>query len=125
MDKTGGENIPNEYIPAIEKAFHEACKKGPLTGSPVVGVKYVLQDGQTHVVDSSSLAFGIATKYSFSQAFKHSESALLEPIMKVEVTGPSEFQASILNSLNSRKGIVSDATTKGGTKFHKYSYFHR
>ncbi len=66
-NKTGGENIPNEYIPAIEKAFHEACKRGPLTGSPVIGVKFVLEDGQTHPVDSSSLAFGIATKYAFSQ----------------------------------------------------------
>jgi len=66
-DKTGGENIPNEYIPAIEKAFHEACKRGPLTGSPVIGVKFVLEDGQTHPVDSSSLAFGIATKYAFTQ----------------------------------------------------------
>lgn len=66
-DKTGGENIPKEYIPAIEKAFHEACKRGPLTGSPVIGVKMVLEDGQTHAVDSSSLAFGIATKYAFTQ----------------------------------------------------------
>lgn len=66
-EKTGGENIPNEYIPAIEKAFHEACKRGPLTGSPVIGVKMVLEDGQTHAVDSSSLAFGIATKYAFTQ----------------------------------------------------------
>ncbi len=69
-DKTGGENIPKEYIPAIEKAFHEACKRGPLTGSPVIGVKMVLEDGQTHAVDSSSLAFGIATKYAFSQVKK-------------------------------------------------------
>ena len=66
-DKTGGENIPKEYIPAIEKAFHESCKKGPLTGSPVIGVKMVLENGQTHPVDSSSLAFGIATKYAFTQ----------------------------------------------------------
>lgn len=60
-DSTEGQNIPNEYIPAIEKAFHEATKKGPKTGYPVVGVRYVLKDGQTHVVDSSSLAFSIAT----------------------------------------------------------------
>lgn len=54
---TEGQNIPNEYIPAIEKAFHEFCKKGPKTGYPVVGMRYVLKDGQTHVVDSSSMAF--------------------------------------------------------------------
>lgn len=56
-NKTEGMNIPNEYIPAIEKAFHEFCKKGPKTGYPVVGMRYVLTDGQTHVVDSSSMAF--------------------------------------------------------------------
>jgi elongation factor G len=56
-DATVGNNIPNEYIPAIEKSFHECTKKGPKTGYPVVGVKYVLTDGQTHVVDSSSMAF--------------------------------------------------------------------
>ena len=67
QDVTGGENVPKEYIPAIEKAFHEACKKGPLTGSPVIGVKFVLENGQTHPVDSSYLAFGIATKYAFTQ----------------------------------------------------------
>ena len=66
-DETGGENIPKEYVPAIEKAFHEACRKGPLTGSPVIGCKFVLQNGQTHPVDSSSLAFSIATKYAFTQ----------------------------------------------------------
>lgn len=69
VDATEGQNIPNEYIPAIEKAFHECTKKGIQTGYPVVGIKYVLTDGQTHVVDSSSLAFGIATKYSFKEAF--------------------------------------------------------
>ena len=57
QDATQGNNVPNEYIPAIEKAFHECTKKGPRTGYPVVGMKYVLTDGQTHVVDSSTLAF--------------------------------------------------------------------
>lgn len=54
---TEGQNIPNEYVPAIEKAFHEFTKRGPKTGYPVVGMRYVLTDGQTHVVDSSSMAF--------------------------------------------------------------------
>ena len=57
LDATTGNNIPNEYIPAIEKAFHECTKRGPKTGYPVVGMKYVLTDGQTHVVDSSTMAF--------------------------------------------------------------------
>jgi len=56
-DATTGNNVPNEYIPSIEKAFHECTKKGPKTGYPVVGCRYVLTDGNTHVVDSSSMAF--------------------------------------------------------------------
>lgn len=67
IDATKGNNIPNEYIPAIEKAFHEATKKGPLTGYPVIGCKFVLTDGQTHVVDSSAMAFGLATKGAFRE----------------------------------------------------------
>ena len=67
VDEIKGGVIPKEYIPAIEKAFHEACRKGPLTGSPVIGCKFVLENGQTHPVDSSSLAFMIATKYAFTQ----------------------------------------------------------
>lgn len=90
-DATTGNNVPNEYIPAIEKAFHDCCKKGPKTGYPVVGVKYVLKDGNTHVVDSSSMAFQIATKYSFREAFKNADPQILEPIMDVEVTVPSEY----------------------------------
>jgi len=83
--------VPNEYIPAIEKAFHESTKKGPKTGYPVVGVRYVLTDGNTHVVDSSSMAFMIATKYSFREAFQNAEPQILEPIMDVEVTVPTEY----------------------------------
>lgn len=111
-DATGGDAITNEYIPAIEKAFHENCKRGPLTNSPVIGVKHVLEGGQTHPVDSSSLAFGLATKYSMTQAFKSAEPILLEPVMTVEVTGPAEFQTAIMNSLAKRKGDVSEASTK-------------
>ena len=111
-DATGGDAIPNEYIPAVEKAFHETCKRGPLTNSPVIGCKFVLENGQTHPVDSSSLAFGLATKYAFSQAFKTADPILLEPIMTVEVTGPAEFQASMMNSVSKRKGEITESTTK-------------
>lgn len=83
--------MPNEYIPSIEKAFHEGTKKGPKTGYPVVGVRYVLTDGQTHVVDSSTMAFMIATRDSFKTAYKTADPCILEPIMNVEVTVPSEY----------------------------------
>ncbi len=95
VDATEGQNIPNEYIPAIEKAFHESTKKGPQTGYPVVGIKYVLTDGQTHVVDSSTLAFGLATRYSFREAYEKAGPQILEPIMNVEVTVPSDCQVSL------------------------------
>lgn len=111
-DDTGGDAIPNEYIPAVEKAFHESCKRGPLTNSPVIGVKFVLENGQTHPVDSSALAFGLATKYAFSQAFKNAEPILLEPVMTVEVTGPAEFQMAIMNSISKRKGDILESVTK-------------
>lgn len=62
--------MPNEYITAVEKGFYESVEKGPLTGYPVVNMKMVLEDGETHVVDSSSNAFMTATKYAFTQAFK-------------------------------------------------------
>ena len=90
-DATTGNNIPNEYIPAIEKAFHECTKRGPKTGYPVVGCRYVLTDGQTHVVDSSTMAFQIATRDSFREAFERAGRQILEPIMDVEVTVPAEY----------------------------------
>lgn len=90
-DATVGNNVPNEYIPSIEKAFHECTKKGPKTGYPVVGCRYVLTDGQTHVVDSSTMAFQIATRDSFRDAYQRADPQILEPIMDVEVTVPVEF----------------------------------
>ena len=84
-----GTSISNEYITACEKGFYECLDKGPMTGYPVVNVKYVLQDGATHVVDSSSNAFMTATKYSFSQAFPLAGPFILEPIMVIEVTVPN------------------------------------
>lgn len=107
-DATTGNNIPNEYIPSIEKAFHECTKKGPKTGYPVVGVKYVLTDGQTHVVDSSTMAFQIATRDSFRQAFEEADRMILEPIMNVEVTVPAEFQAGIMGQLVKRRGTITN-----------------
>jgi len=111
---TEGQNIPNEYVPSIEKAFHEFTKKGPKTGYPVVGMRYVLTDGQTHEVDSSSMAFMIATKYSCNVAFEDATPTILEPIMDVEVTVPIEYQGGIMNQLVKRRGNVTNTETKGG-----------
>ena len=113
-DATQGSNVPNEYIPAIEKAFHECCKKGPKTGYPVVGVRYVLTDGQTHVVDSSSMAFQIATRYSFRETFDTGEPQILEPIMDVGVTVPVEYQSAIMGQLVKRRGTITNTEIKTG-----------
>ena len=85
-----GGSIPNEYITAVEKAFYECLKKGPLTGYPVVNVKYTLEGGVTHPVDSSQNAFNAATKYSFALAMDKANALIMEPIMSVEVTCPKE-----------------------------------
>lgn len=107
-DDTKGNNIPNEYIPAIEKAFFEATKKGPLTGYPVIGTRFVLLDGQTHVVDSSQMAFATATKGAFREAYTNGGGKILEPIMDVEVTVDQEYQQGIMGGLMKRRGTITD-----------------
>jgi elongation factor G len=87
-----GMAIPENFVTACEKGFREACLKGSLMGQPVTGVRMVLQDGLTHIVDSSELAFKLATIYAFRRVFDESMPVLLEPIMDLEVIGPIEFQ---------------------------------
>jgi len=98
--------IPGEYIPAVNKGFQAAMKKGPLAGYEIVGCKMCLDDGSYHPVDSSEMAFRIAARDAFIEAFKRSKPCLLEPIMAVEVETPNEFQGSIVGDLNSRRGII-------------------
>ncbi|MBL7215752.1 MAG: elongation factor G [Phycisphaerae bacterium] len=98
--------IPGEYIPAVNKGFQEAMKKGPLAGYEVVGCKMCLDDGSFHAVDSSEMAFRICGRDAFNEAFKKSKPCLLEPIMAVEIELPTEFQGSIVGDLNSRRGII-------------------
>jgi len=98
--------IPTEYIPAVNKGFEEAMKKGPLAGYEIVGVKMILEDGSYHDVDSSEMAFRIAAVEAFRQGFLRSKPVLLEPIMLVEVECPTHFQGSIVGDLNSRRGMI-------------------
>lgn len=77
-------------------------------------MKYVLTDGQTHVVDSSTMAFQIATRYAFQEAYENAEPQILEPIMDVEVTVPSEYQGSIMGQLVKRRGNITNTVTKAG-----------
>jgi len=105
--------IPGEYIPAVNKGFQAAMKKGPIAGYEIVGCKMCLDDGSFHAVDSSEMAFRIAARDAFIEAFRKSRPCLLEPIMKVEVEAPTEYQGSIVGDLNSRRGIIMGADNRG------------
>ncbi|KAI8072956.1 translation elongation factor G [Gongronella butleri] len=103
-----GGNIPTNYIPACEKGFRDGLEKGPLIGHPVTGIRMVLEDGASHAVDSSELAFRIATKNAFLDAFNKAKPTILEPIMNVSISAPVEFQGAVIGGLNKRKGTVVD-----------------
>ncbi|KAG0049184.1 Elongation factor G, mitochondrial [Gryganskiella cystojenkinii] len=103
-----GGNIPTNYIPACEKGFREGMQKGFLIGHPITGVRMVLEDGAAHAVDSSELAFKIATMNAFKDAYMKANPVIMEPIMKVDVTAPIEFQGTVIGGINKRKGTIVD-----------------
>lgn len=105
--------IPSEYLPAVNKGFQEAMKKGPVAGYEIVGVRMCLDDGSFHAVDSSEMAFRICGRDAFIEAFRKTKPCLLEPIMKVEVEMPSEYQGPVVGDLNSRRGIIMSTENKG------------
>ena len=112
-DNVTNGRIPSEYIPAVNKGFQAAMKKGPLAGYEIVGCKMCLDDGTYHAVDSSEMAFRIAARDAFIEAFKKSRPCLQEPIMTVEVEMPNEFQGPIVGDLNSRRGIILETEARG------------
>jgi len=111
--KVKGGHIPTEYIPGVEKGFKEVMKKGKLIGFPVVNVSITLEDGQTHSVDSSEMAFRLAAIGAFNELYHKASPTILEPIMKVSVEGPGEFQGEILTTLNQRRGIILSTSEEG------------
>ena len=106
--------IPNEFIPSCDKGFNDVMNKGPLAAFPVIGVEAVLQDGQYHDVDSSDMAFRIAARMAMRDAIKKAQPVLLEPIMKVEVESPQEFQGFVIGDLSSRRGVILGSETSEG-----------
>jgi elongation factor G len=114
VDEVAGGAVPREFIPAVEKGFREAVAKGPLIGFPVVGVRAVLNDGGAHAVDSSEMAFKIAAIAAFKEAMDGAKPVILEPIMKVEVAAPEEFQGSVIGQLNQRRGVIQSSETAEG-----------
>ncbi len=115
VNEIKGGSIPNEFIPSCEKGFNDVMNKGPLAAFPVINVEAYLQDGQSHDVDSSDLAFRIAARMAMRQAIKDAQPVLLEPIMKVEVETPQDFQGFVIGDLSSRRGVIlgSEATDTG------------
>ncbi len=110
VDEIKGGVIPNEYIPSVDKGFRACLSKGSLIGFPIVGVKVTINDGNYHPVDSSDQAFQSAGIGAFREAYEKAKPQILEPIMRVSVEGPSEFQGNILASLNQRRGMIVATT---------------
>eukprot|EP01133_Synstelium_polycarpum_P009273 gene9273-10876_t len=108
-----GTAITPNYIEAVKKGFNEATQTGPLIGHPITGVRFAVCDGNTHPVDSSELAFRICAVASFKEGFKVAEPMILEPIMKVEVLCPVEFQGTVIGGINRRKGAIFNTGAQG------------
>ena len=102
---TGG-NVPREYWGAIENAFHKMMEEGTLAGYPLVNVKFTLQDGAFHAVDSSTMAFEAATRNAYRQSIPKAKPQLLEPIMKVDVFTPEDHVGDVIGDLNRRRGMI-------------------
>lgn len=113
INEVKGGHIPREFIPSCDKGFQACLKKGQLIGSPVIGLRVVLTDGQYHPVDSSDIAFQLAAQGAFKQAYKKARPYLLEPIMRVVVETPSEFSGNVFGSLNQRRGIIISSVEDG------------
>ncbi len=109
---TGGA-IPTQYIPACEKGFQSCTAKGPKMEFPVTGVRVVLNDGAFHAVDSSEMAFHTAARGGFLQAYPKARPVIQEPIMKVAVETPTEFQGTVMGTLNQRRGIIVGTQDEG------------
>jgi elongation factor G len=113
VNQVKGGAIPTEFIPAVDKGFQSCLKKGQLSGFPVIGMRMTVNDGQAHSVDSSELAFVQAAAGAFRQAYFKAKPVILEPIMKVSVECPSEFQGNVLSSVNQRRGLIMGCTEDG------------
>jgi elongation factor G len=113
INQVKGGVIPTEFIPAVDKGFQSCLKKGRLIGFPVLGMKITVNDGRHHAVDSSERAFAQAAVGAFRQAYVKARPVILEPVMRVSVECPSEFQGNIMSSLNQRRGLIMSSAEDG------------
>ena len=108
-DKIKGGVIPKPYIPAVRKGFESCLPKGMKLGFPVVNIKITLEDGKAHAVDSSEVAFQESARGAWRSVFHQAGPKILEPIMKVEVEGPTEFSGNVMKTLMQRRGMIVDS----------------
>ncbi|MFA4915713.1 MAG: elongation factor G [Syntrophales bacterium] len=113
INKITGGAIPTEFIPSCDKGFQACLKKGSFAGFPIVGVQVTINDGSVHSVDSSDLAFQHAAIGAFREAYSRAWPILLEPLMRVVVETPSEYQGTILGTLNQRRGMIISTSENG------------
>jgi elongation factor G len=114
LDEVRGGAVPNEFIPSVEKGFRSMIGKGRLIGFPVIGLRVVLNDGAAHSVDSSDNAFQAAARGAFREVYPRAKPIILEPLMKLGVEGPVEFQGAVLKTILQRRGTVIGTTEAEG-----------
>jgi elongation factor G len=110
VDEIKGGAIPNEYIPSCDKGFQKAMEKGTQIGFPIMGVRCVINDGAWHPVDSSDIAFQTAAIGAFREGYEKAKPCIMEPIMKVEMTAPTEYQGNMFAAINQRRGVIISST---------------
>lgn len=111
-----GGSVPREYVPAVEKGVQEAWDTGVLAGYPLVDTKVTLYDGSYHEVDSSEVAFKVAASMAVKDGARKADAAILEPIMKVEVTTPEDFMGDVIGDLNSKRGQIQEMEQRGNVR---------
>jgi elongation factor G len=112
-DETRGGVIPKQFLPAVEKGFRGIREKGRLIGFPVVNVRVVVNDGASHAVDSSDIAFQEAARGAWREVYEKARPKILEPIMRVAVEGPTEFNGNVMGSLMQRRGMIIGSQEDG------------
>ena len=114
LDEVTGGTVPREFIPSVEKGFRSMLPKGRLIGFPVVNVRVCLEDGASHAVDSSDIAFQEAARGAWRETYAKARPQILEPIMKVSLEGPAEHSGNMLGTLMSRRGMIIGTTESDG-----------
>ncbi len=113
IDNVVGGVIPREFISSCDKGFQKSLEKGSLCGAAITGIRCVVNDGAAHSVDSSDVAFQLASVGAFKEGYLKAKPVIMEPIMKVAVEGPSEFQGAVMGSLNQRRGMIIGTVEEG------------